>query len=181
MENLQAFNKTYNENCMDMERFKIFQTFPANYALASHCEDGQNYCWGTTVLLTPQKSVDYYDDMFVTLPVGKCAVQDGVYQYEAKNGLKTVPKIRWAFKYKAENKKEAVAQLKEYMEDSINECQLIYASEKETNTKENMKKCDCSVKEVFKYLFQKSDDNETSTEDLIKSVEEKCGKLPEFF
>ena len=40
---------------------------------------------------------------------------------------------------------------------------------------------DSCVKEVFKYRFQKSDDNETSTEDLIKSVEERCGKVPEFF
>lgn len=38
MENSTFFNKVQNELCMDMERFKIFQTFPANYALANNCK-----------------------------------------------------------------------------------------------------------------------------------------------
>lgn len=181
MENLTLSNKPKNEQCMDMERFKIFQTFPANYALAYSCKgnDG-DYCWETVVLLTPQRGIDYYDGMFVSSPAGKCAVQDGVYRYESKSGLNTVPRIRWTFKYKPENEDAAVTQLKEYMEDSINECKLIYKSDKETNTDENMKKCDCAVKEVFKYRIQQTDDNEITTKNLLKNVEEKCGKMPDF-
>lgn len=131
-------------------------------------------------MLTPQQNVDYYDGMFVTSPVGKCAVQDGIYRYESKSDLNTVPRIRWAFKYAPENEQEAVAQLNEYMENSINECKLIYASDEKTNTEENMKNCDCVVKEVFRYHFRKSEEIEISTEDLIKNIKEKCGKILEF-
>ena len=186
MENSTFFNKVQNELCMDMERFQIFQTFPANYALANNCkEDDRDYCFGAVVLLTPQRNVDYYDSMFVTLPAGKCAVQDGIYRYEAKNGLKTVPRIRWGFKYAPENEEEAITRLNEYMEDRINECKSIYASDEKTNTEENMKNCDCSIKEAVKYSFQKSEEDETSSKDVVKDVikhvKEKCGKIPDFF
>lgn len=180
-DNLALLNKRKNEHCIDMERFKIFQTLPVNYALAYNCKkNDEDYCFGAIVLLTPQRNVDYYDGMFVTSPVGKCAVQDGIYRYESKSGLNTVPRIRWAFKYAPENEQEAVAQLNEYMENSINECKLIYASDEKTNTEENMKNCDCVVKEAFRYRFRKSEEIEISTEDLIKNIKEKCGKIPEF-
>ena len=37
-DNLILSNKRKNEYCIDMERFKIFQTLPANYALANNCK-----------------------------------------------------------------------------------------------------------------------------------------------
>lgn len=132
-------------------------------------------------MLTPQRNVDYYDGMFVTSPVGKCAMQDGIYRYESKSGLNTVPRIRWAFKYAPENEQEAVAQLNEHMENSINECKLIYASNKETNTEENMKNCDCVVKEAFRYRFRKSEEIEISTEDLIKILKKNVEKYLNFY
>lgn len=182
MENSTFFNKVQNELCMDMERFKIFQTFPANYALANNCkEDDRDYCFGAVVLLTPQLNVDYYDNMFVTPPVGKCAVQDGIYRYESKNGLNTVPRIRWDFRYEPENDQEAVVQLKDFMKNKINECKLIYASDEKTNTEENMKNCNCTIVEAVKYRLQHPDGNETSSKDMVKHVKEKCGKIPDFF
>lgn len=173
--------KKQNENCMNMKRFKIFQTFPANYALAHDCrEDDRDFCFGAIVLLTPQLNVDYYDDMFVTPPVDKCAVQDGIYRYESKSGLNTVPRIRWDFKYKPENKEEAASQLKYFIENSINECKLIFASDEKTNTEENIKNCDCVIKEVFKYNLNELDGNEISSKGLKNHIKEKCGKVLEF-
>lgn len=173
--------KKQNENCMNMKRFKIFQTFPANYALAHDCrEDDMDFCFGAIVLLTPQLNVDYYDDMFVTPPVDKCAVQDGIYRYESKSGLNTVPRIRWDFKYKPENKEEAASQLKYFIENSINECKFIFASDEKTNTEENIKNCDCVIKEVFKYNLNELDGNEISSKGLKNHIKEKCGKVLEF-
>lgn len=84
-----------NEKCMPMNRFKVFQVLGYNYALANECRPSdENYCFGAVVLLTPQKGVDYYDDMFVNLPKDKCAVQYGVYVYETKAQTeKTVSRI----------------------------------------------------------------------------------------
>lgn len=75
-------------------------------------------CFEPIVLPSPQRGIDYYDDMYVSLPDNKCAVQDGTYKYETKNEtIKTVPRIRWEYKYKPKNKDKALVQLEEYLED----------------------------------------------------------------
>ena len=79
--------KEENPNCMDMRRFKVFQVFEDSYALASACtaEYDENFCIGAVVLLTPQRNIEYYDEMYVSAPDNKCAIQDGVFKYETKN------------------------------------------------------------------------------------------------
>ena len=76
-----------NPNCMDMRRFKVFQVFDDYYALANACthEKFEDLCTGAVVLLTPQRGIEYYDEMYVSAPEDKCAVQNGVYKYETKN------------------------------------------------------------------------------------------------
>lgn len=146
--------KIKNEYCMDMERFKVFQVFESGAALASHCEKTDyDFCYGKTVLLTPQRGVDYYDDMIVTAPENKCAVQDGVYRYENREGIiKTVPIIRWLYKYRPSSEEEALEQLKEYMDDLIDECQRSRSFNK---TEDAKKKCECIVKEKFMAFKEK--------------------------
>lgn len=89
-----------NPDCMSMHRFKVFQTFEDKYALAYECknDDGvlKDSCLGAVVLLTPMSGIDFYDDMLVTIPEKKCAVQNGVYRYETRdNFIKTVPRIEY--------------------------------------------------------------------------------------
>ena len=177
-----------NENCMNMEYFKVFQVLGDNYALANECDSStEQYCYGPVVLLTPQRDVDYYDDMHVELPQEKCAVQDGTYQYETKSkNTKTVPRIRWEYKYDPESKEEALFRLEEKLEDLKGECKLLYSSNKKTNTKVILNRCDCSFDEMLKGYKaemakeQNEDfDFEKFTKELAKKVEKKCGKLPE--
>ena len=157
--------KIPNEKCMDMERFKVVQVFQNRYALAFHCDDG--YCLGTTVLLAPQKDIDYYDNLRVKPPVGRCAQQDGVFRYENKQGdFKTVPVIRWGYKYEAENKEESLKRLKELTDEAIDECKQSHILDK-TDTSENMKKCECVIKEAIRAGLK----NENYTSD---EIEKKC-------
>ena len=67
--NIEA-TREHNPNCMDMKRFKVFQVFEDNYALANACtsEYGENFCIGAVVLLTPQRNIEYYDEMYVSAP-----------------------------------------------------------------------------------------------------------------
>ena len=183
-----TIQKDVNRNCIDMEYFKVFQVLEENYALANKCNSPtENYCFGPVVLLTPQRDVDYYDDMYVSLPDNKCAVQDGTYQYETKSEIiKTVPRIRWEYKYKPENKEDALVQLEEYLEDLKGECKLIYSSEKKTNTQSILNKCDCTFDEMLNgyktELIKDQNENfdfETFNKELFKDIEKKCGKLPD--
>lgn len=170
-----------NPDCMPMYRFKVFQVLGDNYALANECKpDDNDYCFGAVVLLTPQKGVDYYDDMFVGLPKDKCAVQDGVYSYETKNNsLKTVPRIRYGYEFAAETEEEAMQRFDEKMDDLKNECKIMVRSNKKNNTPANLKKCDCGVDFLAQEL--NNGDLETKYTDetaLKKAIEQKCGKLP---
>lgn len=173
-----------NPDCMSMYRFKVFQVLGNNYALANECKpDDNNYCFGAVVLLTPQKGVDYYDDMFVGLPKDKCAVQDGVYSYETKNDfLKTVPRIRYAYEFAAETEEEAMQRFNEKMNDLKNECKTMVRSNKKNNTTANLKKCDCGVDFLAQELNNGNLETKyTDSEALKKAIEQKCGKLPTGF
>lgn len=156
-ENRSLKVKIPNEKCMNMEHFKVFQVSKDRYALAYHCKEADDdYCLHTMVLLAPQKGVDYYDDMRVNLPAGRCAEQDGVYQYETKGGfVRTVPVIRWRYKYEAENEEEYLGRLKEVADEAIDECKQAHIVDK-TDTLGNMKKCESDVKEQFENGFLES-------------------------
>ena len=45
------------------------------------------------LLLGDDTTSNYYDDLKINIPKGKCAKQIGTYQYEAKMGIKTVPAV----------------------------------------------------------------------------------------
>ncbi len=172
-----------NPDCMPMYRFKVLQVLGDNYALANECEpDDDNYCFGAVVLLTPMSGIDFYDDMFVTIPEKKCAIQDGVYRYETKNkSLKTVPRIRYAYEFAPESEEELMQRLDETMDEMKNECKTMVRSSKKNNTTTNLKKCDCGVDFLTQEIIDNNEDIKTKYTDetaLKKAIEQKCGKLP---
>ena len=77
--------------------FEVFQVVQNGNALARMGERksyGTGYTYfGMVVLLLSDENTNYYDDQIVNVPKGKCAMQIGTYQYETKDGYKTVPVV----------------------------------------------------------------------------------------
>ena len=184
--NIEA-TREHNPNCMDMKRFKVFQVFEDNYALANACtsEYGENFCIGAVVLLTPQRNIEYYDEMYVYAPYNKCAIQDGIFKYETKNKThKTVPVIRFDYEFSSSSEEEDLERIQEKLEDARYECKLSVINNKKQNTKANINKCDCIVDFItdeFLALKDKTDvDKEKLEKEFSKKIEKKCGKIPDF-
>lgn len=77
--------------------FEVFQVVQNGNALARMGErksygTGYNY-YGMVVLLLADENTHYYDDQIINVPNDKCARQIGTYQYETKDGYKTVPVV----------------------------------------------------------------------------------------
>ena len=179
--------KEQNPNCMDMKRFQVFQVFEDNYALANACtaDWDSSYCNGAVVLLTPQRNIEYYDEMYVSAPENKCAVQNGVYKYETKNkDYKTVPVIRFEYEFSSLSEDEDLERFYGKMEDARYECKLSVVKNKKQNTKANITKCDCVVDFItneFLKLKDKTDaDKDKFEKGLPNKIEKKCGKIPDF-
>ena len=185
--NVLPTSRERNENCMDMQRFQVFQVLEDSYALASACTADWDfsYCNGAVVLLTPQRNIDYYDEMYVSAPDNKCAIQDGVFKYETKNKtLKTVPVIRFDYEFSSSSEAEDLERFHDKMEDIRYECKLSVINNKKQNTKENINKCDCIIdfiSDEFLALKDKTDTNKEKLEkEFSKKLEKKCGKIPDF-
>lgn len=180
-------DREQNPNCMDMKRFQVFQVFEDSYALANACtaEYDENFCIGAVVLLTPQRNIEYYDEMYVTVPDNKCAIQDGVFKYETKNKIhKTVPVIRFDYEFSSSSEEEDLERFHDKMEDVRYECKLSVINNKKQNTKANITKCDCIVDFItneFIALKSKTDAGKEKFEkEFSKRLEKKCGKIPDF-
>ncbi len=181
--------REHNSDCMEMRRFKVFQVFDDNYALANACTAGygENFCIGAVVLLTPQRNIEYYDEMYVSAPDNKCAVQDGVYKYETRNKThKTVPVIRFDYEFSSSSEEEDLERFHDEMEDVRYECKLSVINNKKQNTKANITKCDCIVDFVTREFLSLKDkelteiDVEKFGKEFSKKLEKKCGKIPDF-
>lgn len=174
-----------NEICMDMKRFQVFQVFDDSYALANACtaDWDSSYCNGAVVLLTPQRDIEYYDEMYVSAPKNKCAIQDGVFKYETKNKThKTVPVIRFDYEFSSSSEKEALERFYDKMEDARYECKLSVVNNKKQKTKANITKCDCIVDFITNEFLNLKDKTDTDKfeKELPKKIEKKCGKIPDF-
>ncbi len=174
-----------NEICMDMKRFQVFQVFDDSYALANACtaDWDSSYCNGAVVLLTPQRDIEYYDEMYVSAPKNKCAIQDGVFKYETKNKTrKTVPVIRFDYEFSSSSEKEALERFYDKIEDARYECKLSVVNNKKQKTKANITKCDCIVDFITNEFLNLKDKTDTDKfeKELPKKIEKKCGKIPDF-
>lgn len=174
-----------NEICMDMKRFQVFQVFDDSYALANACtaDWDSSYCNGAVVLLTPQRDIEYYDEMYVSASKNKCAIQDGVFKYETKNKThKTVPVIRFDYEFSSSSEKEALERFYDKIEDARYECKLSVVNNKRQKTKANITKCDCIVDFITNEFLNLKDKTDTDKfeKELPKKIEKKCGKFPDF-
>ena len=75
---------------MNVKTFEVIQSLDKGTALA--WED-DSYSHDLTVLLWNQEGNAYYDNQRVSVPVGKCFRQVGLYRYSSKMGMKTVPVV----------------------------------------------------------------------------------------
>lgn len=180
---LMRSNVEYNENCMEMRQFKVFQVFDGNHALAFEYNGDSLYAYNPVVLLTPMRGIDFYDDMLFSLPSEKCAVQDGTYKYETKDKrIKTVPRITYEYAYSTDSEEEKMKRFYEHMDDLRYECKLSLTGNKKNNTSANRKKCDCSVDFLIEdILAMKEKGTYSSGNDSQKQMEKKCGRLPNGF
>lgn len=176
--------REHNPECMDMRRFKVFQVFEDDYALANACTASydENFCIGAVVLLTPQRNIEYYDDMYVSAPNEKCAVQDGVFKYETKDKKhKTVPKIRFEYEFSAISEEEELTRFHDEVEDMRFACTL----NKKQYAKSNIKKCNCIVDFVedmvmgLKGKKLSEEEKENFQKKYYQEMEKKCGKIPD--
>lgn len=73
--------------------FKVFQSLVNGAALAKGKEDGLglDLYMGLNVLIYNDEEIPYYDEQIIDLPDGKCFRQIGIYKYESRQGLRTVP------------------------------------------------------------------------------------------
>ena len=82
--------------CINAKQLEVMQTLEPNMAL-SIAKTQPNSLYDPNeilvLLLGDEKNSNYYDDLKINIPKGKCAKQIGTYQYEAKMGIKTVPAV----------------------------------------------------------------------------------------
>jgi hypothetical protein len=79
-------------NPINETQFKVIQVLEPNLALAiGKGDSGLSIFTGIVVLLMGDEGKYFYDDEVIVLPSKPNQV--GTYQYEAKNGMKTVPVI----------------------------------------------------------------------------------------
>lgn len=88
-----------NTRCENIVAIKIFQVLD-NYSLAHVCEEvsysDDLSCYGHTVYISKNKNELHFDDKIIKPQEGKCFSYNGVYKYEAMNGMShTVPKIKF--------------------------------------------------------------------------------------
>ena len=82
--------------CLNAKQLQVMQTLEPNMAL-SIAKSQPNSIYDPNeilvLLLGDENNSNYYDDLKINIPKGKCAKQIGTYQYEAKMGIKTVPAV----------------------------------------------------------------------------------------
>lgn len=78
---------------MTSKSYEVLQVVAGGNALANAESDYGTY-YGMVVLFLADENSNYYDDQIIRVPQGKCVRQVGIYQYNTKNGYKTVPAVR---------------------------------------------------------------------------------------
>ena len=164
--------KLKNEKCLEFSKVKVFQVLDTGHALATVCEDNYSkYCNGKVVLLGLERKYEYYDEMMVEPETDKCFKQYGVYRYEAKNGMnKTVPSVRFDYKYYSYTGEEKLYQVSEIAKDHRFLCERYF---KQKNRSDNGI-CEC------RGLYLKRELGSSKTiEEINNILDNRCGKWPD--
>lgn len=155
-----------NKDCIGVRRFKVLQVI-GDSALAYECftQDCSDYYHNTLDLIT-KDNVDYYDDMIYEVAPDKCAVRNGVYKYENKQGtIKTVSVIYFSYMNNAQTEEERQRRI---LEAKIKLADICLSDFEGKETQKDIEFCEC-YGDV--YIDSDGDKNE---------VKKKCGKLPQF-
>ncbi len=78
---------------IDSPSFEVLQVVSAGNALANAYDEELDTYLGMVVLFLADENTHYYDDQIIEVSNNKCVRQVGTYQYETKNGYKTVPAV----------------------------------------------------------------------------------------
>ena len=158
-----------NKRCIGIRRFKVLQAVYHNTGLAFECftpDCSDAYRNNLDFILGDKVSEDLYDGMIYEVPTDKCAVRDGVFKYETKDGLqKTVSKIVFEYKNDYQSEEEHQKRIYKAKEDIASICINRYEDE---NLPKDEKYCTCYANS---YVNNSGD---------AQSIKKECGKLPDF-
>lgn len=78
---------------IDSPSFEVFQVVSGGNALANAYDEGLDMHFGMVVLFLANENAHYYDDQLIEVTNNKCVRQVGTFQYDTKEGYKTVPAV----------------------------------------------------------------------------------------
>lgn len=158
-----------NKNCINIRKFKVLQAISHNVGLAFECFDfdcSDAYQNNLDLIYGDKVSEDLYDGMIYEVPEEKCAVRDGVYKYENKEGMqKTVSQVVFQYKNDYQSEEEHQNRVSKAKENIYSLCINIYEEEK---LPKDEKYCICYGNS---YIDNSGD---------AKAIKKDCGKLPKF-
>lgn len=163
-----------NKDCIGVRRFKILQVIEdaalAHECFTSDCSDA----YKNTLDLIIKDKVDYYDDMIYEVPADKCAIRNGVFKYENKEGsIKTVSVIYFGYmnnpKTEEERQQRILESKKIILKSKIRLVEICLNDFEGKETQKDIEFCECYA-DV--YIDSNGDKNE---------VKKTCGKLPKFY
>lgn len=158
-----------NENCIGVRRFKVLQAIHHNTGLAFECftpDCSDAYSNNVNFIFGDKVSEDLYDGMIYEVPADKCAVRNGVYKYQNKEGTqKTVSQIVFEYKNNYQSEEEHQNRISEAKENIYALCINSYEDEE---LPQDEKYCSCYGSS---YIDNGGD---------AKAIKKECGKLPKF-
>lgn len=158
-----------NKNCIGVRRFKVLQAIHHNAGLAFECftlDCSDAYSNNLNFILGDKISEDLYDGMIYDVPTEKCAVRNGVYKYQNKEGTqKTVSQIVFEYKNDCQSEEERQSRIYEAKENIYALCMNLYEDEE---LPQDEKYCSCYGSS---YIDNSGNAN---------AVKKECGKLPKF-
>lgn len=162
--------KIDNENCIDVRSFKVIQAVYHNMGLAFECSnpDCSDFYYNNNVdfIVGDKVGEDLYDGMIYKVPTDKCAVRNGVYRYENKEGvMKTVSQINFEYKNDYKSEEERQNRIYEAKENMYSICLIRFELE---NIKQDEQYCTCYA------------DSYINNDGDVKAIKQDCGKLPKF-
>ena len=158
-----------NKNCIGVRRFKVIRADYLNSAFAYECYTSDCSDWYKNTLdfiLVGMGEKELYDDMIYEVPNDRCAVRNGVFKYETKDGhMKTVSQV--VFEYKNDYKSEEEHQNRIYKakESMYKMCLYLFKNE------------ELEVDDEYCACYGNSHIENSGNS---KAIEEECGKMPKF-
>lgn len=158
-----------NQNCIGVRKFKVLQALGHNTALAYECDDSDcswYYNNNLDMILGDNVNEDLYDGMIYEVPTDKCAVRNGVYKYENKQGdIKTVSQVIFQYKNNPSSEEEQQYRIDKVKENLYHICMRDLEDNKQTKDE---KYCICFGENYF---------NSNGDTQIVKK---ECGKFPKF-